>query len=669
VLGDSISTATGTGTLGGETPNNSWSTGTNPAVNSTYQRLLAINPAIAGNRANMASNGRRMVHMAEQAAAMPADTQYVEVALGGNDLCRSTVAEMTSVEDYRAQFVAGLEAIAQRAPEALISAYTVPDIFNLWYIRYAPGSYNGQQSSQAGVARTYVNLSVIPCLSLLANPSSVSEADMARRFQVRARTMAYNEVIIEECDKVLRCRHDDGATFDLSSNRGPDGEYLDRSEWRFVDTDISRNTASLCPLSGAFAPGCGDHFHPSIEGQFKLAEGAWDLGRDWSDDVAPEVTVTQPPGPGPVAIAATDSAGVRGIEHRVGPGPWTAALGDLTEVALSPGTHHLEVRAIDVNGNLSDSQVSTVTVPEPPAPSGVTGSVTASVDLAGAQAYAFGAGDIWPVAATAVQAATPTSGSFAFDDLPAGDYQFVIVPTPESQLLARWVGGDQDRAGAGTYAVAADELLTLPTTEVQAGGTISGTVTDTTGAGVSGATIAVFGPGDTWLPRATATTGPDGAYAVRAVVDGTYQVRATGPGGAGLAASWHGGASTRGAAAPVEIADATSATSVDIELAAAGSIAGTVTGPGSTGVAGVWVMAYTATDTWVGSAWAFTEADGSYQFTDLPQGSYRVRFGPPTGSGLAAEWFEDTPGRSTATELVVGPGTTLVDIDAALAPS
>ncbi len=762
VLGDSISTATGTGTLGGETPNNSWSTGLNAAVNSTYQRLLAINPAISGNRANMASNGRRMVHMAEQAAAMPATTEYVEVALGGNDLCRPTVAEMTSVEDYRAQFVAGLAAIAQRAPDALISAYTIPDIFNLWYIRYAPASYNGQESPQAGWARTYVNLSVIPCLALLENPASVSEADMNRRFEVRARNMAFNEVIIEECEKVLRCRHDGGATFDLSSNRGPDGEYLPRSEWRFVDEDISRNTGSLCPVSGAFAPGCGDHFHPSLAGQAKLAEGAWLLGRDWTDGVAPEVTVTPPTGTGPVVITATDDGGVRGIEHRVDGGAWEATLGDGAEVDLPPGTHHLEVRALDVDGNLSDSQVVTVTVPDPSvntppvahagedqtvdfgatvgldgsassdvdhdeltfswvqtdgpsvslsdsssatpsfvAPDGpatltfeltvwdgtasdtasvtvnvvapvsvdVVGSVTAPVDPAGTQVYAVPASAAWPLAAAPVEAATSTSGTFAFDALPTDDYQFLVIPTAESRLLARWIGGDQDRSGAGTYTVTSGDLLTLPVTELTVAGAIAGTVTDSAGAGIAGTTVRVYGSGDTWLPRVETTTGPDGTYTVPAVVDGEYRVLFVPPAGSGLINQWYEGTTERATATPVVVSGSAVTSSVDAELAGGRSLSGVVTGPGGTPVAGVWVMAYSATDTWVGSVWAFTDAEGRYALEGVPTGTYRVYFVPPAGSGLAAEWYDDAPKRAAAVPLAVAPGAPIGAVDAVLAPA
>jgi VCBS repeat-containing protein len=371
VLGDSISTATGTGVLGAEVPNNSWSTGTNATVNSTYRRLLSVNPAINGNRHTMASNGRRMEHMASQALAMPATTEHVQVQLGGNDLCKGSLAQMTPVETYRAQFVAGLDAIAQRAPEALVSVQSIPDIFNLWYIRYAPTSYNGGQSAQAGAARTFVDLGVIPCDSLLENPGSTSEDDMARRFAVREHNIALNQVLAEECAEVLRCRFDDNATFDFSSNRDADGNYLPRAQWGFTDNDISRNASgflgALCPLSGFTGSNCGDHFHPSLAGQTKLAATAWESGYQWADATAPALDVTAPTGwsnaAATVAVTATDEAGVRGIEHRVNGGPWFATLADGAEIVVEDeGINSVEVRALDRNGNLSDSQVVAVQV-------------------------------------------------------------------------------------------------------------------------------------------------------------------------------------------------------------------------------------------------------------------------------------------------------------------
>jgi hypothetical protein len=53
--------------FGLDCPSNSWSTGTDPRVNSIYQRILARNPAIAGNIANWATTAVSVSDLARQA--------------------------------------------------------------------------------------------------------------------------------------------------------------------------------------------------------------------------------------------------------------------------------------------------------------------------------------------------------------------------------------------------------------------------------------------------------------------------------------------------------------------------------------------------------------------------------------------------------------------------
>ena len=136
VLGDSISAATGTGQLSAEMKQNSWATGT---VSWSMRGQLGIATA---NAYNQASNGRRMVDLAGQASSLPTSTQYVVIEMGGNDLCRPSVGEMTSPASYRAQLQSGLAAIRARVPNALIFVASVPDIYNLWFLRGAPASVN-----------------------------------------------------------------------------------------------------------------------------------------------------------------------------------------------------------------------------------------------------------------------------------------------------------------------------------------------------------------------------------------------------------------------------------------------------------------------------------------------------------------------------------------------
>src|SRR4051812_14520816 len=70
-LGDSDSTGYNSGSPGRDAPANSWSTGTNPAVNSQYSRILAANPRIRGHAVSYAKDGAVAADLASQALLPP----------------------------------------------------------------------------------------------------------------------------------------------------------------------------------------------------------------------------------------------------------------------------------------------------------------------------------------------------------------------------------------------------------------------------------------------------------------------------------------------------------------------------------------------------------------------------------------------------------------------
>ncbi len=370
-----MSVATGTqGIPASEQPQNSWSTGTNSSINSLYQRILALNPSISGNNRNMAANGEDMNDAPTQANGTPSDTELVTLQLGGNNLCKSSVGAMTTVAQYRSSFVQTLDIIQNRMTNALIQIQSVPDIYNLWFLRGAPNPPNDQPSSRAGTARTFWGLGLIPCESLVANATSMDQADIDRRNAVRQRNIEYNAVLAEECEKRLRCRFDRYATFNFSSNRAspPYGDYLPRAQWQFVDDDISTI----------------DHFHPGLSGQRKMAEAAWASGYDFTDSAMPVGSSVLDPAPLPsgtsylptsVEVTWADQAGIKGVQYRIHQngvaGAWQTEPGTTTtpvdqhlsysyltsqefSVDVStPGTTYIESRALDVNGNMSASKI------------------------------------------------------------------------------------------------------------------------------------------------------------------------------------------------------------------------------------------------------------------------------------------------------------------------
>jgi hypothetical protein len=196
-------------------------------------------------------------------------------------------------------------------------------------------------------------------------------------------------------------------------------------------------------------------------------------------------------------------------------------------------------------------------------------------------------------------------------------------------------------------------------------GTISGVITDSLGAPVQGAWVLGYLPTDLWVPAqsaAWAVTGADGTYTFAGVEPGTYRIAVFPP--AGLIGEWYSNATGRATATPVELFAAGTVGDVDVSLARTASVSGTVSSAGGP-VAGTQVVFYTPTDRYMGSYGTVTAADGTFTMPALPPNTYRIRLAPPSGSGLAGEWYEDAASRTTATPIVVA-GTPITGITATL---
>ena len=315
--GDSITRAFDSGFPLVDVPANSWSTGTNPAVTSHYARLVAGNAAIAGHAYNNARTGARMAALQGQLAVASAQgADYVTVLIGANDACRSSEAAMTSVADFRAQFAAALASFAAARPDARIYVVSIPDIHRLWELLHGH------------VIAPHVWTAFGICQSLLARPASMAPADVDRRRRVRDRVIAYNAQLAGVCAVFVHCRFDGNAAFTTS----------------FTEADVSAL----------------DFFHPSVAGQRKLAAVSWGAGFDFSDSVAPSSTAsTTPLGARVVRVtlAATDDAGVSGIEYRLGGGVYRR----YTRPLLLFRGQTLAYRAVDVNGNVEATR--TISLP------------------------------------------------------------------------------------------------------------------------------------------------------------------------------------------------------------------------------------------------------------------------------------------------------------------
>ncbi len=231
-IGDSITRAADVCCWWGDHPANSWSTGGAgwDGVTSHYERLRSLDPGIAGNNFNNAVSGARMSAGPTQAAeTVRQRADYVTILLGANDVCTSSPGTMTSVDTFRSQVRETLALLDAGLPgRSRILVASIPDVYHLWEIYHT--------SSTAQWVWDTANI----CQSLLA-----PERTEAERQLVRARNIAFNDVLEQECASYVRCRYDGDAVFD----------------YRFDRDDVSKL----------------DYFHPSLSGQADLAQVTWNM--------------------------------------------------------------------------------------------------------------------------------------------------------------------------------------------------------------------------------------------------------------------------------------------------------------------------------------------------------------------------------------------------------
>ncbi|WP_030841202.1 SGNH/GDSL hydrolase family protein [Streptomyces sp. NRRL F-4474] len=225
--GDSITRGFDACSVLADCPEVSWATGSDPAVRSLAARLLG-DAAVPGRSWNYAVTGSRMADLPGQLTAAAAHKpDLVTVMVGSNDACRPTASAMTPVAEFRSGFEQALAQLRAASPASQVYVSSVPDLQRLW-----------EQGKDLPMVRQVWKLGI--CQSMLADPLSLATGATARREQVRARVVEYNEVLREVCAKDALCRYDGGAVF----------------RYPFAAEQLSR----------------WDWFHPGKDGQARLAE-------------------------------------------------------------------------------------------------------------------------------------------------------------------------------------------------------------------------------------------------------------------------------------------------------------------------------------------------------------------------------------------------------------
>ncbi|MGI5370248.1 hypothetical protein C9J60_07720 [Streptomyces sp. A244] len=229
-VGDSITRGFDACDVLSDCPEASWATGGSREVDSLAVRLLGRTGA-AQRSWNYAVSGARMADLPGQMArAVGRRPQLVTVMVGANDACRSTPAEMTPVSAFRADFEDSLRSLRKALPKAQVFVASVPNLKRLW-----------SEGRTSPMSKQVWKLGICP--SMLGDPDALDSAATLRRNTVQQRVEDYNEVLKDVCAEDKRCRYDGGAVYD----------------YRFGTAQLSR----------------WDYFHPSVNGQARLAEIAY----------------------------------------------------------------------------------------------------------------------------------------------------------------------------------------------------------------------------------------------------------------------------------------------------------------------------------------------------------------------------------------------------------
>lgn len=229
-LGDSMTQAADVCCWYGDHPAHSWSTGDagSDGISSHYERILALKPSISGRNYNDSRSGAKMRDAVAQAqAAVTQRARYVTVLMGANDVCTNSAATMTSVSNFRAQFVGAMEVLSSGLPAGShVFVGSIPNIYRLWQVFHD----NATAQLVWWVAQI--------CQSMLS-PNN-TEQD---RQTVLTHEQALNNVLADVCGQYEFCRFDDYAVFN----------------YQFNANQVSKL----------------DYFHPSLAGQAALASLTW----------------------------------------------------------------------------------------------------------------------------------------------------------------------------------------------------------------------------------------------------------------------------------------------------------------------------------------------------------------------------------------------------------
>ncbi len=293
--------------------------------------------------------------------------------------------------------------------------------------------------------------------------------------------------------------------------------------------------------------------------------------------------------------------------------------------------------------------------------SGTVRSWQAGTPLGGVTVRAY----LTPNVTTAVGTATTAGdGSYSFTGLAAGTYKVRFNGDPDL-YREQWYFFEDDAGAASPIALGAGDQDTgidgyLP----DATTSISGTVRDNDNiVPIQGVTVSVYAVGDLVHPVYSTPTRLDGTYEFTGVTPGDYKILYSGDPEL-FVDQWYGYTADPSLAYVATVTPGSHLSGIDgYLLDATTSLAGTLRRSDNIApLAGATVKLYTAANTTTAIRTTTTAADGSYSFTGIATGTYKVFFTADQAL-YVDQWYGYTADPSLAYVATVTPGSHQTGID------